>query len=236
VEGPPHGRSQPTDVLKYLAAYMTGGPISDRRLISDDDGVVTFWARGKDKAGGNRPEPFRLARHRIRAPLDDAHPSQRLHPVAELRRLPRHEAGRVPVANVVMGPLCPRCELHQPAVSTELEEGPSTPIPRSTRRCITSMYTPTTHTRSRDMDSNVKRPGWEICGQTGHGTSNLLKGPHRPRASRRMDGSWSFSQHRIKRERPRSVLTWRIGRITPASGVPVVHFLACRTRRACIHA
>jgi hypothetical protein len=60
VEGPPHGRSQPTDVLKYLAAYMTGGPISDRRLISDDDGVVTFWARSKDKAGGNRPEPFSL--------------------------------------------------------------------------------------------------------------------------------------------------------------------------------
>lgn len=60
VEGPPHGRSQPTDVLKYLAAYMTGGPISDRRLISDEDGVVTFWARSKDKAGGNRPEPFSL--------------------------------------------------------------------------------------------------------------------------------------------------------------------------------
>jgi hypothetical protein len=60
VEGPPHGRSQPTDVLKYLAAYMTGGPISDRRLISDEDGEVTFWARRKDKAGGNRPAPFSL--------------------------------------------------------------------------------------------------------------------------------------------------------------------------------
>jgi hypothetical protein len=32
-----------------------------------------------------------LERHRIRAPLDDAHPSQWLHTVAELRRLPRHE-------------------------------------------------------------------------------------------------------------------------------------------------
>jgi hypothetical protein len=39
---------------------MTGGPISDRRLISDQDGVVTFWARSKDKAGGNRSEPFPL--------------------------------------------------------------------------------------------------------------------------------------------------------------------------------
>jgi hypothetical protein len=60
VEGPPHGRSQPTDVLKYLAAYMSGGPISNGRMISDEDGVVTFWARSKDKAGGNRPEPFSL--------------------------------------------------------------------------------------------------------------------------------------------------------------------------------
>ena len=60
VEGPPHGESRPTDVLKYLARYMTGGPISDRRLISDADGVVTFWARSKDKAGGNRSERFSL--------------------------------------------------------------------------------------------------------------------------------------------------------------------------------
>ena len=49
------------------------------------------------------------------------------------------------------------------------------------------MYTPTTPARSRDMASNVKRPGWEICGQTGHGTSNLLKGPYRPR-SQQTDG------------------------------------------------
>ena len=60
VEGPPHGKSRPTDVLKYLARYMTGGPISDRRLISDEDGVVRFWARSKDKAGGNPSEPFPL--------------------------------------------------------------------------------------------------------------------------------------------------------------------------------
>jgi len=50
IEGPPHGKSKPTHVLKYLARYMTGGPISNRRLISDDEGMVTFWARSKDKA------------------------------------------------------------------------------------------------------------------------------------------------------------------------------------------
>jgi len=60
VEGPPHGKSRPTDVLKYLARYMTGGPISDRRLISDEDGVVRFWARSKDKSTGNRSEQFPL--------------------------------------------------------------------------------------------------------------------------------------------------------------------------------
>ena len=60
VEGPPHGQSRPTDVLKYLARYMTGGPISDRRLISDEDSVVRFWARSKDKRKGNPSEPFPL--------------------------------------------------------------------------------------------------------------------------------------------------------------------------------
>jgi len=37
------------------------------------------------------------------------------------------------------------------------------------------------------MDSNVKRPGWELCGQTGRAPSHLLKGPHRPR-SQQTDG------------------------------------------------
>ena len=60
IEGPPHGKSQPEHVLKYLARYMSGGPISDRRLISDEDGVVTFWARSKDKARGNQSAPFPL--------------------------------------------------------------------------------------------------------------------------------------------------------------------------------
>jgi len=60
IEGPPHGKSRPAHVLKYLARYIAGGPISDRRLISDADGVVTFWARSKDKGKGNRFEPFRL--------------------------------------------------------------------------------------------------------------------------------------------------------------------------------
>jgi hypothetical protein len=60
IEGPPNGKSQPGHVLKYLARYITGGPISDRRIISDKDGVITFWARSKDKARGKESEPFPL--------------------------------------------------------------------------------------------------------------------------------------------------------------------------------
>ena len=56
IEGPPHEDAQPEHVLKYLARYMTGGPISDRRLISDDGELIRFWARSKEKsAAGERP-------------------------------------------------------------------------------------------------------------------------------------------------------------------------------------
>jgi hypothetical protein len=58
IEGPPHGKSKPTQVIKYLARYMSGGPLADSRLISHRDGEVTFWARSKDKA--NKSEPFTL--------------------------------------------------------------------------------------------------------------------------------------------------------------------------------
>lgn len=48
IEGPPSEKSSPEHVLKYLARYLTGGPISDRRLIEDLDGKVAFWARAGD--------------------------------------------------------------------------------------------------------------------------------------------------------------------------------------------
>jgi hypothetical protein len=46
--------------LKYLARYLTGGPISDGRLIDHQDGEITFWARGHDKQSGNQREPYTL--------------------------------------------------------------------------------------------------------------------------------------------------------------------------------
>ena len=58
IEGPPHGQSRPTHVIKYLARYMSGGPIADSRLISREDNRITFWARNNDRA--NKREPFTL--------------------------------------------------------------------------------------------------------------------------------------------------------------------------------
>jgi hypothetical protein len=61
IEGPPEGKSDPDQLLKYLARYLSGGPISNSRIISDENGEVTFWARSKNKARGNRSRPFPLS-------------------------------------------------------------------------------------------------------------------------------------------------------------------------------
>ena len=60
IQRPPRDQADPKCVLKYLAHYMTGGSISDRRLISHEDGQVTFWARSKNKKAGNPSRPFPL--------------------------------------------------------------------------------------------------------------------------------------------------------------------------------
>jgi hypothetical protein len=55
IQPPPQEASDPADMLKYLARYLTGGPISDRRLIEVKDGRVYFWARSGDKSGRQVP-------------------------------------------------------------------------------------------------------------------------------------------------------------------------------------
>jgi len=60
IEPPPTENAQPEHVLKYLARYLTGGPISDRRLLDHQADLVTYWVRGQDKRSGNKPEPYRL--------------------------------------------------------------------------------------------------------------------------------------------------------------------------------
>ena len=53
IAGPPKGQSDPEQVLKYLARYLTGGPISDRRIVRQDRDQITFLARSKDKSQGH---------------------------------------------------------------------------------------------------------------------------------------------------------------------------------------
>ena len=40
-------------MIKYLARYLTGGPISDARIVSADAGRVTFLAREGTTSGGD---------------------------------------------------------------------------------------------------------------------------------------------------------------------------------------
>ncbi len=42
--------SEAEHVLKYLARYITGGPIANSRLIANEAGQVSFWARSTDKS------------------------------------------------------------------------------------------------------------------------------------------------------------------------------------------
>ena len=50
IEGPPTPNSKAEHVLKYLARYITGGPIANSRLIANQAGEVSFWARSMDKS------------------------------------------------------------------------------------------------------------------------------------------------------------------------------------------
>lgn len=65
IQGPPKEKSDPANVVKYLAGYMTGGPISDHRVISADHDEVWIQARPKQspkkKRGMNAPRPYRLS-------------------------------------------------------------------------------------------------------------------------------------------------------------------------------
>ena len=49
LQPPPSSNASAENLLKYLASYVTGGPISNGRLISHENGEVAFWARDKSK-------------------------------------------------------------------------------------------------------------------------------------------------------------------------------------------
>lgn len=61
IEAPPQN-CVPENIVKYLARYLTGGPISDSRLVSHENGHITFTARRGTTSGGDRRDviPVRL--------------------------------------------------------------------------------------------------------------------------------------------------------------------------------
>jgi hypothetical protein len=57
IQAPPNENASPEQVIKYLARYMTGGPISDKRLVSHESGKVTIQARRNEKStDGDSPK------------------------------------------------------------------------------------------------------------------------------------------------------------------------------------
>ena len=48
----PHPSHRPQHVVRYLTRYLTGGPISDHRILAADEREVTFLAREGKAVGG----------------------------------------------------------------------------------------------------------------------------------------------------------------------------------------
>jgi hypothetical protein len=56
IEPPPHPSSRAEHVVRYLTRYLTGGPISDHRILAADHHEVTFLAREGKTIGGERQQ------------------------------------------------------------------------------------------------------------------------------------------------------------------------------------
>jgi hypothetical protein len=56
IQAPPVETSRAEHVLKYLARYLAGGPISDHRIVATDENTVTFMARTGQTTGGEREQ------------------------------------------------------------------------------------------------------------------------------------------------------------------------------------
>jgi len=137
IEGPPHGRSKPDQLLKYLARYLTGGPISNGRILSDENDHVTFWARSKNKAAGNRPRPFPLSgREFVRRwsmhilpkgytrsrCFGGYHGSKRqdyLNRCRELLTIPDPPPIEPPERMEASAPTCPRCDIEMSCIEKQ---------------------------------------------------------------------------------------------------------------------
>ena len=63
IQPPPTETSSAAQVVRYLTRYLTGGPISDSRILAADRREVTFLAREGQRTGGERAQvPVTLSR------------------------------------------------------------------------------------------------------------------------------------------------------------------------------
>jgi hypothetical protein len=158
IEPPPTENANPADVVKYLARYLTGGPISDRRLLAHQDGQITFWARGQNKHTGHQREPYTIPG------------------VEFVRRWALHILPKGFVKSRCFGGFsCQRrkdysvqCRtlLGTPAAEPQSAQGPvpePTEASQPTRRCPRCQI-------AMECLSEVERPGW----------NRVLNGPDRP--------------------------------------------------------
>ena len=56
IQPPPQQGQSAKHVLKYLARYLSGGPISDSRILATGKDSVTILARAGDQTGGNQKQ------------------------------------------------------------------------------------------------------------------------------------------------------------------------------------
>lgn len=56
IEPPPKELSEADHVVSYMTRYLTGGPISDHRILAANDYEVTFLARQGNRTGGSREQ------------------------------------------------------------------------------------------------------------------------------------------------------------------------------------
>jgi len=175
IEGPPHGRSNPDQLLKYLARYLTGGPISNGRMLDDENGHVTFWARSKNKAAGNRSRPFSLSgREFVRRwsmhilpkgytrsrCFGGYHGRQRqdyLNRCRELLTIPDPPPIEPPEEIEASPPTCPRCDIEMDCI--EKQSRPSwKEVFHQGIYADPAIYSPMLHSRSAGFPATAHEP------------------------------------------------------------------------------
>jgi hypothetical protein len=158
IQPPPKNTSDPADVLKYLARYLTGGPISDRRLIDVNDARVHFWARSSDKSGRSVPASL---------PTLEFVRRWTLHILPKGFTKARHYGGWCSTRRTAYQQQCERLHPIPPATEADLPDPPhSVPEPPSEEvfkcpQCQMEMV----------LESHTRRPSWR----------ELFYGPDHPR-------------------------------------------------------